>query len=96
MPPLRSTREIVVWSEVEEVLDKKRHHLLTVELPAAETMRDIGFQQGRLAVYNEMLTLPRALVVEAESALAEARGRLEIEQSQDARSWRHPAASERG
>ena len=90
MAKLRSTREIVVWAEVKDVLDKKIQHLLSTTLPGAADMRGIGFEQGRLAAYNEMLVLPRTMVAQDESDVADEKDRLAIRQSQSSQQWMHP------
>lgn len=88
MAELRSTREIVVWSEVKDELDRKIKQVM-VDLTHATDIRAIGFQQGKLDILQEMVNLPRAMVAQAEGDAAEAADRLTILQSQDPRSWRN-------
>ena len=86
---LRSTREIVVWDEVKDELDRRIRQVMT-DLTEATDIRAIGFQQGKLHVLQEMVNLPRAMMAQGESDAAEAKERLVIQQSQDPRSWTNP------
>lgn len=89
MARLRSTREIVVWSEVLPVLDRKIEAALAACADAPD-MRSMGFAQGQLAVYREMKGLPSALLVSDEMQSAQDTDREAIRLSQDPGTWKHP------
>ncbi len=89
---IRSTREIVVWSEVREVLHRKID-LAIEQASVAPGMREMGFAQGLLAAYREMLTLPAAMVAGAELDEADKRNREAVRLSQDPATWRNPHAA---
>jgi hypothetical protein len=86
MDKLRSTREIVVWSEVVEHLGKKIDVAIT-EAAHAPDMRAMGVAQGRLAAYREMLTLPKAMLAESEMDEADKKNREAIQRSQEPQNW---------
>lgn len=86
---LRSTREIVVWSEVREVLHRKID-LAIEQASVAPGMREMGFAQGLLAAYREMLNLPAAMVASDELDEADKRNREAVRLSQDPATWRNP------
>lgn len=89
MAKLRSTLEIVVWSEVREVLERKIDAAIT-EVSEAEGLREMGKAQGRLEVYREMMNLPRTMLV-SEGLLTERdEDREAIRRSQDPATWKHP------
>jgi len=89
MATLRSTREIVVWAEVKDILDRKRAHLIETEMPAAVDMRAVGKAQGRLEMLNEVANLPNVMQAEADAQRADAADRLLVAQSQDSRTWQN-------
>jgi hypothetical protein len=89
MARLRSSREIVVWSEVLPVLDRKIEAALS-DAADAPDMRSMGFAQGQLAAYREMKNLPAALLTSDEMQAAQDADREAIRQSQDPRTWKHP------
>jgi hypothetical protein len=89
MAKLRSTREIVVWEEVAEVLQRRIDDAISAAAEAAD-MRAMGKAQGRLEAYREMLGLPKAMVAGAEMQAAEDMNREAINRSQDPRNWKHP------
>lgn len=90
MAAIRSTREMLLVSEMKEVLDRKIKHVIEVEMPAAADLRAIGKAQGRLETLNEMLNLPNAMQAGADADRAEEANRQAITQSQDPRNWRNP------
>jgi hypothetical protein len=91
MANIRSTRDIVVWSEVREVLHRKID-LAIEQASVAPGMREMGFAQGLLAAYREMLNLPAAMVAGTEMDAAETRNREAVRLSQDPATWRNPHA----
>jgi hypothetical protein len=86
---MKSTREVVLWKDVETVL-QRRINLALDALAGCEGQRELGVQQGRIAAYREMLDLPAALVAGEEMDQAELRNREAIIASQDPRTWAHP------
>lgn len=91
MAALRSTREIVVWSEVAEVLERKIEAALT-DAADAPDMRSMGFAQGQLSAFREMKHLPQAMLAGAEMQAAEEKNRAAVRRSQHAQNWRNPDA----
>ena len=89
MARLRSTREIVVWSEVIPVLDRKIEAALA-ECADAPDMRSMGFAQGQLAAYREMKGFPASMLVSDEMQSAQDADREAIRRSQDPATWKHP------
>ena len=87
----RSTREVVVWSEAREVLHRKID-LAIEQASTAPGMREMGFAQGLLAAYREMLNLPAMLVAATELEAADKRNREAVRLSQDPATWRNPHA----
>jgi hypothetical protein len=89
MAKLRSTREIVVWEEVRDVL----HRFIDMaieQMTQAPGAREMGFAQGQLAAYRKMLTLPSAMVAGTEMDEAEKKDLEAIRLSQQAANWSHP------
>lgn len=86
---LRSTTEIVVWSEVRAVLERKIDAAIT-EVSDAEGLREMGKAQGRLEVYREMLNFPRTMLVSEGLQTADDDNREAIRRSQDPATWKHP------
>ena len=85
----RSTRDIVVWEEVVEVLDKKIE--LAIAMAAAATdLRAMGVAQGLLQAYRDVKGLPHALVSAAEMDEADRKNREAIQASQLPGNWQHP------
>jgi len=81
-----STREIVVWSEVAEVLHRKMD-LATAALEDANGERAVGRAQGVLAAYRDVLKIPAGLVAGDEMDKAEKKNREAVQASQDPRNW---------
>jgi hypothetical protein len=92
MAKLRSTREIVVWSEVVEVLQRRLAKAME-SLDGADDMRAIGKAQGRIAVLQEMLTLPAAMVSADEMDAAAEENTKQIRMSQDPKNWKLEVSS---
>ena len=81
-----STREIVVWSEVATVLQRKID--LAIEQAAdAKDLREMGFAQGLLSAYRDALKIPAGLVAGDEMDKAEKKNREAVQASQDPRTW---------
>lgn len=88
---MRSTREIVVWAEVAEILHRKID-LAIEQASVAPGMREMGFAQGLLAAYREMLVLPASMTASAELEEADKTNREAVIRSQDPATWRNPHA----
>lgn len=84
---MRSTREIVVWAEVADVLNRRLAKAME-SLDSADDMRAIGKAQGRIATLQEMLTLPASMVAADEIDYAAEENTKQIRMSQDPRNWR--------
>jgi hypothetical protein len=89
--PYRSTREIVIWAEVDEILHRKID-LAIGYTSEAQGMREVGYAQGLIAAYREMLTLPAAMVAGSELEDADKRNREAVRLSQNPANWRNPHA----
>jgi hypothetical protein len=89
MAKLRSTLEIVVWSEVLDVLDRKIEDAISAAAEA-EGLREMGKAQGRLAAFREMVNLPRTMLVSEGLQTANDEDREAIRRSQDPMTWKHP------
>ena len=88
MALVRSTRDIVVWAEVAEVL-ARRIEAAIASAAVAPDMRAMGFAQGQLSAFRELLHLPVALVAEGEMRAADATQRAAIRLSHDPTQWAH-------
>lgn len=84
---IHSTRDIVVWKEVAEVLHRKID-LAVEQASQAKDLREMGFAQGLLSAYRDALKIPAALVAEDEMNKAEAKNRAAVARSQDSRNWK--------
>ena len=84
---IHSTREIVVWKEVAEVLNRKIDMAIAA-LEDADGERAVARAQGVLAAYRDVLKIPAGLVAEAEMDKAERRNAQAVALSQDSRTWK--------
>jgi hypothetical protein len=91
MSKLRSTRDIVVWAEVKDVLHRKIESAIE-EAGNAPDARSMGEAQGKLKAYREMLVLPKSMVAGDEMEEAEEKSREAIRLSQDPKNWRNEFA----
>lgn len=81
----------MVWEEVRGVLHRKID-LAIEQASVAPGMREMGFAQGLLAAYREMLNLPAAMVAGSEMDAADERNREAVRRSQNPANWRNPHA----
>lgn len=86
---MKSTAEIVVWSEAMEVLDRNIEQAM-IDAANATDLREMGKAQGRLEAFRQMKALPRLLTAEATMEEADEKNREAIRRSQDPSTWAHP------
>lgn len=86
---MRSTREIVVWSEAQDVLRRWMDGAID-SLTHLSDPRELGLAQGRLSALRDLMNLPSAILAAEEMEEADRANREAVRMSQDSKNWQHP------